>query len=1048
MRILHLSDFHLSNNVLEQDKAKMMVLKIIEAIKPYNKEKKIDFIFFSGDAVNQGGKSFGDINLAFSKFLEIFIKPLISALGLDKSHFIMSAGNHDIDRDADPEMMDVGVSTTCKDEESVEDFLSKPTWLSNVRRIQAFYDFEKSFYGNNTDCLNITPLQSCFKFREKDKVIGICCLNSAWRCYRSSNDKDHILMGCKQIKDSLPFLSDCDVKIAMSHHHYSWMCDFEKDELDKLIISNFDMYLCGHTHSSNEELTIRSIGKTFKIVASGILSHNFLVQDKYENGFSIIDYDTDVYKFIQTKFAQDLTGSFYEQSTWKQDIPCGEEAKARMQIQEIVLDTKRETEELNKHLLTYKNGSKAPKRLTDIFVMPTLTMREEHYQADLERNDFKEVAIDNIQSLLKSDKNYMIFGIKESGKTILLDRILIEALKFSVDTLIPIPIDFSERGNDVFLKIKKYWCKSKQETEKMLKKGNFLLIIDNVSFSDEENEKLDNLKDFLDSHTNIRYVGACLERRSNDVLVDAEQQAKFNYVRLELQEFRSKQLRELVSKWFANQGENEEKIDLLVKTFSRLNLPCTPFAISMFLYIFEKQGDIKARNLSMLIENYLHDLLKTLDKPGAPSDIFDYKNRMRLMAHIAVKMLKSNEVNYQISYWEYNRTVEDYLMKMSFDKIYSPSKIANDFIKLGIMIKEKNDKIHFRFSCFFEFSLAFAMHEFPKFKDFVLQENNYLNFVNEISYYTGLYRSENEILEMILSRMDKDYVKVNEIVFEEERNVDNSFNNNFTLLSRIDSGELLASLPKKQTVEDKEKSDDIKLSHLHKSPDTIERKEAKNQIQEYSRQLMLAMNVLRNSEEITKEGLKFSSYVKVLRHSISYALLFHSIVTYMIERIKVKLQEKDIPEERLKDLNFVIHCLPVIHECVLKDNLSSFKLSEILLDKIKEDIGNLQNKNSNKDYSLSEFERFLSVFLYCDVKGARHKEVLKDFLSSFNRMYIADACLLKLLEYYSLSKDKEYDDFLIDSIANLYLKIKGKGDRDKTKGKIIEHFKALKDKLS
>ena len=623
--------------------------------------------------------------------------------------------------------------------------------------------------------------------------------------------------------------------------------------------------------------------------------------------------------------------------------------------------------------------------------------------------------------------------------------ILIEALKYPADSLIPIPIDFAEKGDDILKKIRSYWCKSKQETEKMLSGGKFLLILDNVSFSDDENDKLDNFRQFLNQYPNIRYIGACLEKRSNDVLIDAEQQAKFNYVRLELHEFRSKQLRELVAKWFSNQGENDERVELLVKTFFRLNLPCTPFAISMFLYIFEKQGDIKARNLSMLIENYLHDLLKTLDKPGAPSDIFDYKNRMRLLAYIAVKMLDSNDICYQISYWDYNRIVEEYLKSVSFDKIYSPSKIADDFITLGIMIKEPNDKIHFRFSCFFEFSLAFAMHEFPEFKCKVLKKENYLNFVNEIIYYTGLYRSDDKILTMILNRMDEDYVKVNNFVFADDKNVDNSFNNNFTLLSRIGSVELLASLPHKQTLEEREKSDDLKLSHLDKNPDIIERKEAKNQIQEYSRQLLLAMNVLRNSEEIAKDGMKYDSYVRVLRHSISYALLFHSLVDYIIDRIKKKLIEYSIPEERLKDLNFVIHCLPMIHECMLKENLASFKLSEILQKKIKNDETYVNNNNANNLNLLSEFERYLSVFLYCDVKGPKYKEVLKNFLASFSRMYIADACLFKLLEYYQVSKDKSYDEFLLDKIAALYLKINGKGDRDKVKGCIMDHIRSLKN---
>lgn len=80
-------------------------------------------------------------------------------------------------------------------------------------------------------------------------------------------------------------MKDCDVKIAVSHHDYQWMADFEINEIDKLLVSNFDLYFSGHTHSLNAELSIKPQGRTFKIVASGILSHNIFESDKFQNSF-------------------------------------------------------------------------------------------------------------------------------------------------------------------------------------------------------------------------------------------------------------------------------------------------------------------------------------------------------------------------------------------------------------------------------------------------------------------------------------------------------------------------------------------------------------------------------------------------------------------------------------------------------------------------------------------------------------------------------------------------------------------------------------------
>lgn len=567
----------------------------------------------------------------------------------------------------------------------------------------------------------------------------------------------------------------------------------------------------------------------------------------------------------------------------------------------------------------------------------------------------------------------------------------------------------------------------------MLNKWNYILLIDNISFDYESFEILKILKDFLDKHPNIRFIGTSKENQSNDIVVNTDQLSLLNFTRLRLRPFKTKQMRELALKWFPNNQTISDKVDLLVRTFSALNLPCTPFAVSMFLYIFEKQGEAKPRNNAMLIETYLSDLFKTLDPKGSPSDIFDYKNRLRLMSHIAKVMLDSQEDMYKISYSSFVRVIEDYLKAMRVENIFPPTKIAQEYINLGVFLKDSDDKIHFRFLCFFEFGLAYAMSEFPEFKEYVLHENNYLQFVNEIIYYTGLNRAETNILEKIISMMNLSFEELNKMVYAIGRNVDDTFNTNQSILSRISPDDLLESLPAKQTEEDENRQGDLKIENSHNNhPENIERKENHGHLNDLSDHLILAMNVLKNSEEVQKSGVKYNSYVSILRNSISYALLVYAIANRQVSR-------KDISVEHLMDLNIIIRFLPYLHQQYLSNNLASLKLTEIIKEKIDDDIESIGNQQ------ISEFEQYLSVFLYSDFKGSRHKEILKEFLNRVNRAYITDISLLNLVNYYYKSKSQDDDSFFVERLADMY--VRNNPNSKRTKSQILQDYKQKKQSL-
>lgn len=1030
MRILHISDFHLSNDENSIAKSQKIVDALLESIDSVQKEHKIDLVVFSGDAINKGGSDFDSLEEAFLSFQTILIEPLMDKIQLPLENFIWCIGNHDIDRKQDSKFLEAGLAENLKTLQDVDSFFNSNDW-KDVKRIEPFKMYEKQFYGDSLgNNYKFGYFESCYKYQIEGKKIGVCSLNTAWRCWDSKNDKGHILLGREQLSRASDFLRDCDVKIAVSHHDYQWMADFEISEIDKLLVSDYDLYFSGHTHSLNAELCIKPQGKTFKVVASGILSHNIFAIDNYQNSFSIIDYDWNNWRFKMQVFVE-THNKFVLSSdkNWDYAIPIGEEVQKRMEIHTIKMDLRDDIEELNEHLLTYKTNTIAPRSINDIFVMPSIVRQKELSDND-DIEDSKEI-ISNIQDIVRSKENYIVFGIKESGKTILLDKIRIEALSGSLlDEYVPASLDFRsiKKDKDILSKISEFWHCRKSVAVNCLTDNNVLLLVDNISFSQSHVPQLEALSNFLNEYKTVRLIGASREERCSDIIAESDQHKLLDFVRLEIHQFDSRQIRELVKRWFPRDKYNADKVEDIIKMFSKLNLPRTPFSISMLLWILERQN-ARPQNTSLLVETYLIDLMKSQDSDVAGRNTFDYKHKLNLLGEIAHKMLMSEELNYQIDYSEYVAVIEDFLERLNFKSIYSANHIASQFVEMGIFVQDNNG-VYFRFECFFEFCLAKAMQNNEDFRNYVISEENYLNFSDEITYYTGICRNEYKLLNIIVNRMEKEYSGMKNLLFEENCKIDDIFNVNESLMNRMTADDLINCLPDKETEEESNKRGDILLKHHCKGNGEVKRKpEGNNVIINLSKQLLLAMNVFKNSEEITIPNLKSDSYARILKYSIAYCLLAKLLTT------KKLAEEQDLPKERLKDLHVLLRFLPFLHQKLLSRNLDTVKISEIIKQKINAD---------QQDKTISELERYMSVFLYSDILPNKAKDDINTFLHTTNRAYIHDACYMNLLESYYRSTSDDYDNFLIDMIAELYFRTRPNKDKSMKKGIFIQDLRNKK----
>ena len=296
MNIIHFSDLHYSHLTIKKTKV-VTVDPLINTLKKINNENAIDLILFTGDLIDKGGVSFLSTDEAYLKFYEDILNPICTAMGLSESRFIICPGNHDIQREADGDISEKGCLATFNNEDVVTAFIEgikqgKPK--NGVRRIESYKSFEEMVYGPKSENHYLSFFESAFKFKIDGKVIGIIALNSSWRCF-SENDQGQLIIGEKQIIDSLSFLADCDYKIAISHHNTDNLVSFDRVLIEKLLMMNFELFLCGHVHSSSNKYIIEPKGKLITLVAPGTLIQNATTDSKqYSNGFSstLVNFDT------------------------------------------------------------------------------------------------------------------------------------------------------------------------------------------------------------------------------------------------------------------------------------------------------------------------------------------------------------------------------------------------------------------------------------------------------------------------------------------------------------------------------------------------------------------------------------------------------------------------------------------------------------------------------------------------------------------------------------------------------------------------------------
>lgn len=1051
MRIIHISDIHYKNS----DKEKGIIENLIQDLKSLNDKKKIDLLLITGDLINRGGENCETTYNTFLCFKKNILDVIVDNIKINKENILFCPGNHDIDRNQIDEYLECGLSSKLSSIVEIDKFINEryEIYDEKILRIRDFKDFEREFHKESTNC-KITNFQSNYIIQVDKYKIGITSFNSSWRCV-DKEDK-YLLLGTKQIEDSKDIISQCDIKIALMHHSFEFFQEFERREISKNLTKNYDYLFLGHVHTNDFYMHIGLLGSLFVSTAQSNSVDNEKSKDiLYSMGYNVLDLDFEksIIKASGRRYSSNIEGYISNVDVF---TDCGykdfkmlldDEKNKKREIRdllEIIQDV--HMEEYNKHLLSFKTDSNAPKTINEMFILPTI-LGEKEKQSDGKKKE-KHYSVEDICSIEESNT---IFGVKEAGKTILLDMIMIEFVnKFDKYQKLPVRIDLNDMNStNILTEVKRYLMVKKSKLTELLESNSIVLLIDNLKFSNDNiKTQLIKLNDFLSKYKNVRAIAMvdCLMEREVPIEFINNEVAKIFTKNLYITSWKTDEIERIIDTWFCENSIDTNSITVrkIVNIFNNIRMPVNPLNISMFLWIIEHNNEYQVVNKGELLECFFEHLLDKIKDENIDYNKFNYKNKIRLLAHIAHQMFINESNKYKIEYIKLLELTKEYLKNRKFIGNYT--EIINFFISKGIFIIENINEdryVVFRFECFYRYFIAKHMTFNKTFREFAFEEDNYLKFQDEIDYLTGINNDEVDILTMLTDRMDKYYSEFHEIIYNGGNTLDSYFAVSDSIVDSLNEIECDNIKKHKEKVNSKElykKKEDNRIDRINNeiAVGKVEEQQTTCMIDDLYGLWTLVAKVLKNTEEIDQDiELKNEIYRKVLHCSGIYFVLYKYNIDSIIEE-KIKNNPEKLEYQIFRDIEMTAKLMPVLNADQINYHLATEKLEIV----VEEEVKNYLIRENPNEYT--ELEGCISLILLLKINEKKAIHYVSKLINKYKNIFIKDLLYIGLLYYYYNTRDKNLENKYLNLISDLKLSREKRIVASINKPRIIEQLKEIK----
>lgn len=734
MRLIHISDLHQETT----DDHKRVIDALCKDISNISKEKIVDAIICTGDIANKGGTH---------NALEII--GTLNAIKISAGRevpFIVCPGNHDINlRDRDEIYQAIFDQIT--NPSSASKLIDKISDASNpiIKHLDGYINIAREVDGN---AYSESPFFYTKTIQADNVKIGFASINSSWTT-KGGGTKDYgaLFIGEKQIDLALKEIGDCHLKIAIMHHTIEWLAAEERSVIQRALSSNFDALFCGHNHENNVGQLFSNIGTLFTSNTGCIYQSR-----KYFNGYSVVDLNVS-----EKQWRVQAREYYYQRNEFDISVrfaPNGEQifdmqnhsVAGGVVVPGTVMAAAQER--ANAKLLSFSASDIAPKQVGAIFVEPPLALiSEKRFIAQEGLDDDASENLLSISSIANYGKDILLIGKRESGKTILLHHIAVNRfMEFYHKAKLSIVIDVAALPRLTKAAILEHAIAfidgelPRKDLVSLLKDGLVLVGFDNIQLHNPEHEKL--IKDFCEEYPEARYILAAAEEIIDEMSIEKPPSFGRDPLVIYIHSLRNRHIKELVFKWFGDQAaQSRQRISLVDRLISRLNVPKTPFLVSVLLWVIEQKPNANLINQASAIEVLIEGLLEKFKESKSRSE-YDSTIQQHFLSEFSLKL--DREGVEWIPSIEFEGFVVNYFKTKGLE--VSIRGFTDELIRKGLIF-EGGQRIAFKFDCFRAFFLAKKFAEMPDLWCAALNDRDIGKYVVEFDLFTGLHRDRKDVLE-------------------------------------------------------------------------------------------------------------------------------------------------------------------------------------------------------------------------------------------------------------------------------------------------------------
>lgn len=241
---LHLSDIHFteSSTYDENIVLRALVRDVNEQI--HDEGLKPDFIVVTGDIAFSG-------NPAEYALARHFFETLLNVTGLARERLFIVPGNHDVNR----KLITRGakaIGAALNDRDSTNTVLaSREDRQLLLARFRGYAEFFNEYFAGHLT-FNDDSYFYTYPFKVNGIDIALLGLNSAWLSESNQDKEKKLVIGEAQTRKVLDaaLVANAKLKIALMHHPFDWLREFDQKDSAALLLDNSDFILHGHLHQT------------------------------------------------------------------------------------------------------------------------------------------------------------------------------------------------------------------------------------------------------------------------------------------------------------------------------------------------------------------------------------------------------------------------------------------------------------------------------------------------------------------------------------------------------------------------------------------------------------------------------------------------------------------------------------------------------------------------------------------------------------------------------------------------------------------------------